>query len=126
MLRGVLHFHPAKNASNKTKSLAVTVLRNMGDEDVYTKTTSLLAHSFSSRPKLPSLKYWLLGWSDHLQISENMCSLVNIAFTFHAGSDRIRSLWNEMLSGECVKGRKKIQYLHIYIKQYLFLGSRFR
>ena len=66
MLRGVLHFHPAKNASNKTKSLAVTVLRNMGDEDVYTKTTSLLAHSFSSRPKLPSLKYWLLGWSDHL------------------------------------------------------------
>ena len=64
MLRGVLHFHPAKNASNKTKSF--TVLRNMEDEDVYTKTTSLLAHSFSSRPKLPSLKYWLLGWSDHL------------------------------------------------------------
>ena len=28
-----------------------------------------------------------------------MCSLVNIAFTFHADSDRIRSLWNEMLSG---------------------------
>ena len=55
-----------------------------------------------------------------------MCSLVNIAFTFHADSDRIRSLWNEMLSGagECVEGRKKIQYLHIYIKQYLFLGSR--
>ena len=112
MLRGVLHFHPAKNASNKTKSLAV--LRNMGDEDVYTKTTSLLAHSFSSRPKLPSLKYWLLGWSDHLQISENMCSLVNIAFTFHAGSDRIRSLWNEMLSRECVEGRKKIQYTYLH------------
>ena len=47
MLHGALHFHPAKNASNKTKSLAV--LRNMEDEDVYTKTTSLLAHSFSSQ-----------------------------------------------------------------------------
>ena len=66
------------------------------------------------RPKLPSLKYWLLGWSDHLQITENMCSLVNIAFTFHADSDRIRSLWNEMLSGECVEGRKKIQYTYLH------------
>ena len=43
-----------------------------------------------------------------------MCSLVNIAFTFHADSDRIRSLWNEMLSGECVKGRKKIQYTYLH------------
>ena len=65
MLRVVLHFHPAENASNKTKSL--TVLRNMEDEDVYTKKRPhywlILSHH---RPKLPSLKYWPSGWSDRL------------------------------------------------------------
>ena len=44
MLRVVLHFHPAENASNKTKSL--TVLRNMEDEDVYTKNDLIIGSFF--------------------------------------------------------------------------------